>query len=71
MGKTATGWVTMIQQVGVADACESRHNGWPDVLIGGPGMGPFSLYAFNGAKYVDRQAYGCPKARAPATPPRS
>jgi hypothetical protein len=46
------GWRTLLDGVGVADVKRSQHAGWPDIEIGGPGMGPFPLYRFNGKKYV-------------------
>ena len=30
-----------VSEVGVADVEEPKHAGWPDIEVGGPGMGPF------------------------------
>jgi hypothetical protein len=45
-------WVVLLDQIGVAVPRDTRHRGWPEIEVGGPGMGPFPLYRFDGAKYV-------------------
>jgi len=45
-------WVVLLDEVGVAVERPTKHAGWPDIEVGGPGMGPFPVYRFNGAKYV-------------------
>lgn len=50
--QTAGRWTVLLDQVGVAVPRETRHRGWPDIEVGGPGMGPFPVYRFNGKSYV-------------------
>lgn len=45
-------WTVLLDQVGVADPKRTKTMGWPDIEVGGPGMGPMPVYRFNGAKYV-------------------
>jgi hypothetical protein len=45
-------WVELLGEVGVPLELESRHNGWPDLSVGGPGAGPFPIYFFDGSGYV-------------------
>ena len=51
--KTASGaWSPLLDEVGVPLTKPSKHNGWPDIEVGGPGMGPFPVFRFNGVRYV-------------------
>jgi hypothetical protein len=50
--KTPTGWKVLLDQVGVPVELPVKAAGWPVLEVGGPGMGPFPRYRFNGAKYV-------------------
>lgn len=53
VGKGADGkWTVLLDEVGVAMPKESKHKGWLDIDVGGPGMGPFPVYRYNGKKYV-------------------
>jgi hypothetical protein len=53
LGKDGKGnWTKLLDQVGMADVKRSKHGGWPDIEVGGPGMGPFPVYRWNGTKYV-------------------
>lgn len=45
-------WVRLLDVIGVGLPLETSHNGWPDILVGGPGSGPFPVYRFDGTKYV-------------------
>lgn len=45
-------WIKLLDQIGVALPLETRHNGWPDIEVGGPGPGPFPVYRFDGAAYM-------------------
>ena len=47
-----TGWRKLLDEVGVAVPKDTRHKGWKDIEVGGPGMGPFPVYRFNGKIYV-------------------
>ena len=33
---------------------DMRHAGWHDIEVGGPGLGPFPVFQFNGTTYVAR-----------------
>lgn len=53
VGKQANGtWKVMLDAVGIAVVNETRHSGWPDIEVGGPGFGPFPVYRFDGTTYV-------------------
>ena len=45
-------WSVLLDEVGVAVPKESKHKGWLDIEVGGPGDGPFPVYRYNGKKYV-------------------
>jgi hypothetical protein len=45
-------WKVILDEVGVDMTKKTRHLGWPDITVGGPGMGKQPLFVFNGAKYV-------------------
>ena len=45
-------WHKLLDEVGIADVKEIKHAGWPDIEVGGPGMGPFPRFHFNGTKYI-------------------
>ncbi|MNC99624.1 hypothetical protein D3C83_179760 [compost metagenome] len=47
-----TGWVVLLDEVGVALELETKTNGWPDIEVGGPGFGQMPVYRFNGKTYV-------------------
>jgi len=45
-------WTKLLDQTGIADVKAAKHNGWPDIEVGGPGMGPFPVCRWNGKKYA-------------------
>lgn len=45
-------WRKILDEVGIADVKETKGTGWPDIEVGGPGMGPFPRFRYNGTKYV-------------------
>ena len=45
-------WVTLLEGVGIPVELEARHNGWPDIMVGGPGERTFPVYVFDGRVYV-------------------
>ena len=45
-------WHKILGEVGIADVKDTKSAGWPDIEVGGPGIGPFPRYRFNGTKYV-------------------
>ena len=52
LSKGADGkWTVLLDEVGIADVKTAKHKGWPDIEVGGPGMGPFPVYRYNGKKY--------------------
>lgn len=50
--KKGPGWTVLLDEVGIAGPRKTKSLGWPDIEVGGPGMGPFPVYRFNGTKYV-------------------
>jgi hypothetical protein len=51
--KSAEGaWIVLLDQVGIAVEHDSRHLGWPDIEVGGPGFDKFPVYRFDGKTYV-------------------
>jgi ketosteroid isomerase-like protein len=51
--KQANGtWKVLLDQVGIPVVSETRHMGWPDIEVGGPGFEPFPTYRFNGTIYA-------------------
>ncbi len=53
VGKGADGkWTVILDEVGVGTTKDTKHKGWLDIEVGGPGMGPFPVYHYNGKKYV-------------------
>jgi len=49
------GWIALLDEVGVALPLETKHNGWRDIEVGGPGMGPFPVYRYNGKTYTRKK----------------
>jgi hypothetical protein len=45
-------WHKILDEVGIADVKDTKRAGWPDIEVGGPGMGPFPRFRFDGTKYV-------------------
>jgi hypothetical protein len=45
-------WHVLLDQVGIAVPLEARHQGWPDIEVGGPGFDAFPVYRFDGKAYV-------------------
>jgi hypothetical protein len=48
-------WKILLDAVGVAVPEKTRHNGWPDITVGGPGFGKMPVFAFNGKEYVQQK----------------
>jgi hypothetical protein len=46
-----TCWRIILDQVGIAVTQTTKHKGWPDIEVGGPGMGPFPVFRWDGTKY--------------------
>jgi hypothetical protein len=47
-------WKVILDEVGVDVVEKTKHLGWPDITIGGPGFGKMPLFVFNGVKYVTK-----------------
>lgn len=56
VAKNAKGeWTKLLDAVGMALVLDTKaKNGWKDIEVGGPGMGPFPKYRYNGTKYVKK-----------------
>lgn len=48
-------WTVLLDEIGVGLPLETRHNGWPDIEVGGPGAGPFPVFQFDGKVYLPAQ----------------
>ncbi len=48
-------WQVLLDAVGVPLERETRHEGWPDIEVGGPGFADFPVFRFDGTKYVTGQ----------------
>jgi hypothetical protein len=57
VGKDAKGaWSILLDQVGMGLALDTKSkSGWKDIEVGGPGMGPFPKYRYDGTKYVHKK----------------
>ncbi len=42
----------MFDDLGVGGLRRTRHNGWLDIDLGGPGLGAMPFFKFNGKEYV-------------------
>jgi hypothetical protein len=47
-----TAWRPLLEEVGIPAQLDERHDGWPDIEIGGPGFGQFPVYRWNGHDYT-------------------
>jgi hypothetical protein len=45
-------WTVLLDEVGMALPLETKQKGWPDIEVGGPGMGPQPVFRFDGKKYT-------------------
>lgn len=50
--RKSTGWVVLLDEVGMALELKTKTNGWPDIEVGGPGFGQMPVYRFNGKAYA-------------------
>lgn len=56
VGQGADGkWSILLDEVGMALTKETKHKGWKDIEVGGPGMGPFPVFQFNGKVYKQKK----------------
>jgi hypothetical protein len=49
-------WRKLMEGAGVPTALDTKHQGWPDIEVGGPGFGKFPVQRWNGKPYVERGA---------------
>jgi hypothetical protein len=49
--KDVSGWHKVLEDIGIASVLKTRHRGWPDIEVGGPGFGKFPVYRWNGKTY--------------------
>lgn len=49
--KTPAGWKMVLDDVGIPVVLESRHAGWADVQVGGPGFGAMPEWHFDGTAW--------------------
>lgn len=45
-------WRLLLDEVGMPLQLDTRHDGWPDIEVGGPGFGQFPVYRWNGHDYT-------------------
>ena len=50
--RKAGGWTVLLDTPGVAMPRKAKTMGWPDIEVGGPGLGPMPVYRFDGTRYV-------------------
>jgi hypothetical protein len=50
--KRGSTWMVLLDEVGVAVPRPTKTRGWPDIEVGGPGLGAMPVYRFDGAKYA-------------------
>jgi hypothetical protein len=50
--RTGGAWTVLLDSPGVATPLKTKTMGWPDIEVGGPGLGPMPVYRFDGTKYV-------------------
>ncbi len=51
VAKGAGGWKLLLDDVGIPVVLETRHGGWADIEVGGPGFGKFPVWQWNGSAY--------------------
>jgi len=52
MGKDKAGnWTRLLAAAGVPEVQASKTKDWPDILVGGPGVGPMPPFKWTGVKY--------------------
>lgn len=51
VAKRAGGWTMLLDDVGMPVVLETRHGGWADVEVGGPGFGAMPVWQWNGRAY--------------------
>ena len=44
-------WRVILDDTGIPELDE-KHRGWPDITVGGPGVGKFPVYRWNGKSYT-------------------
>jgi hypothetical protein len=49
--RTGNSWRKLLDEMGMQRVLETKHAGWPDIEIGGPGFAPFPVYQWDGVNY--------------------
>lgn len=49
------GWRKLLDEVGMPLILDTKHTGWPDIEVGGPGFGRFPVYRWDGQVYRSQQ----------------
>lgn len=56
VGQGADGkWTILLDEVGMALTKDTKHKGWKDIEVGGPGAGPFPVFQYNGKVYKQKK----------------
>lgn len=50
--KDGGAWRKLLEDIGIPVVLETRHQGWPDIEVGGPGFDKFPYYRWDGKAYV-------------------
>ncbi len=51
VASSAGGWKMLLDDVGMPVVLETRHGGWADIEVGGPGLGTMPVWRWNGKAY--------------------
>lgn len=51
VARRAGRWTMLLDDVGMPVVLETRHAGWADIEVGGPGFGAMPVWQWNGAAY--------------------
>lgn len=50
--RSGSAWTPVLSAQGIMTALPTRHGGWRDIEIGGPGMGRMPVARWSGSKYI-------------------
>jgi hypothetical protein len=48
-------WAIILDEIGVALVLKTKSKNWFDIEVGGPGMGPFPVFRFDGKTYLRKK----------------
>jgi hypothetical protein len=46
-------WRNILDEIGVPDVKPARKGEWPDIEVGGPGLGPFPTFRYESGRYSE------------------